>query len=181
VLNRASKHTLSYFYRIMRFVQSGLTTKWIEMAKMSFKKHQYAKSLSGIKASKVFQCNDICLISNLLGSESYCEVFWQAQGCRAELVPLAGSDLLIWPGCGLCHTDLYNWECFQIKVMLYNYMLVHLEKVEFALHFARLLSCDYTDDICKYILMIFVIKCCNTQGPRCSYSCTTQWCKFKVW
>lgn len=64
------------YYRIGRFFQSGLTTKWIEMAKMSFKEHQYAESLSGIEARKDRQYNDICLISILLGSKSFCEVFW---------------------------------------------------------------------------------------------------------
>jgi hypothetical protein len=56
------------YYRIRRFVQSGLTTKWIEMAKMSFKEHQLAESLSGIEVIKDCQGNDFCLISILLGS-----------------------------------------------------------------------------------------------------------------
>jgi hypothetical protein len=64
----ASKLVHTCYYRIRRFAQSGLTTKWIEMAKMAFKEHQHAESLSGIEASKECQCNDSWLISILLGS-----------------------------------------------------------------------------------------------------------------
>jgi hypothetical protein len=64
----ALKHMHTPYYRIRRFVQSGLTTKWIEMAMMSFKEHQLAESLSEIEASKECQWYDFWLISILLGS-----------------------------------------------------------------------------------------------------------------